>query len=590
VVIERGGNNELTISGLCDAPISADVESATTFSFGPVRNCLTSGTVSCNSSQLSLDGGEGQLTLKGLAIDMQGGVTSCGALVGGVHAVFLSSQETVSNLRVTIQSQPSNFAAAPAGVRVGAQAIAFTPAGGPVGDPEYAWTLGRPKGSAAVLENPTGATTAFTPDVVGTYILGVDVTDGGSSGGAVVQWSVANAAPVAIVPSTQPPPVVTGSDVTLDASLSTDANDDPLTFHWQLVEAPPGSTAAIVGATSAMAHLVPDVPGFYTAWVEVSDGIASSIEAVRLWALAPVPFLPFEAAGVAYSRAVDRIIAVSASPDLLHLVDPFTLNETSLALPAAPTDVSLSNDGLLALVGTQQGSPSVIDLGSLQITKTWTASMAVTGIGLLSDEVSLPDRVTRYAYRFSASSVAVLDMGSDAVVLQNLPDPVSAAVLDPHGGGLFTIEGFGGALVHYTMAASGALSVAGARTDPSDNLLLRGGLWISRDGQTLASRKGLVARTSDLASLNVSLPFVPNWIEWSSNGDAVLLSEAHISTWNPATPDVAAVDVADLPPYLQDGVISGLSGRYLFSDASGTHRIVLAQPLNGDPHLAVLVY
>src|SRR3954462_7527966 len=62
VVIERAGNNELTISGLCDAPISADVESATTFSFGPVRNCLTSGT-SCNSSQLSLDGGEGQLTL-----------------------------------------------------------------------------------------------------------------------------------------------------------------------------------------------------------------------------------------------------------------------------------------------------------------------------------------------------------------------------------------------------------------------------------------------------------------------------------------------------------------------------------------------
>jgi hypothetical protein len=91
VVIERAGSNELTIRGLCDAPISADVESATTFSFGSVRNCLTTGTT-CSGSQLSLDGGTGTLMLNGMSIDMQGGLTSCGALVGGVHIVFVSNQ------------------------------------------------------------------------------------------------------------------------------------------------------------------------------------------------------------------------------------------------------------------------------------------------------------------------------------------------------------------------------------------------------------------------------------------------------------------------------------------------------------------
>ncbi len=49
----------------------------------------------------------------------------------------------------------------------------------PDGDPlNYAWTLSRPAGSAAMLSNPSSATPTFTVDVAGTYEATLVVDDG----------------------------------------------------------------------------------------------------------------------------------------------------------------------------------------------------------------------------------------------------------------------------------------------------------------------------------------------------------------------------------------------------------------------------
>ena len=73
--------------------------------------------------------------------------------------------------------------------------------------------------------------------------------------------------------------VVTGSAVTLDGSTSSDANGDPLTYAWTLTSKPAGSTAALVGATSARPTFTADTAGTYVASLVVNDGKVGSTSA-----------------------------------------------------------------------------------------------------------------------------------------------------------------------------------------------------------------------------------------------------------------------------------------------------------------------
>lgn len=63
-----------------------------------------------------------------------------------------------------------------------------------------------------------------------------------------------------------------GSTVTLDGSGSSDADNDVLTFSWELTATPAGSSASIQNASAAVASFTPDVAGSYTATLSVVDG------------------------------------------------------------------------------------------------------------------------------------------------------------------------------------------------------------------------------------------------------------------------------------------------------------------------------
>ena len=65
--------------------------------------------------------------------------------------------------------------------------------------------------------------------------------------------------------------VKVGTNVTLDASQSADADKDPLTFTWT-IKSPAGSTASVAAPGDAKTSFVPDVAGTYAIAIEVSDG------------------------------------------------------------------------------------------------------------------------------------------------------------------------------------------------------------------------------------------------------------------------------------------------------------------------------
>lgn len=69
-----------------------------------------------------------------------------------------------------------------------------------------------------------------------------------------------------------------GTVVKLDASGSSDPQNDPLTYNWSLVDKPAGSTAVIVGVGKEQAEFTLDKAGIYSVALKVSDGILEATD------------------------------------------------------------------------------------------------------------------------------------------------------------------------------------------------------------------------------------------------------------------------------------------------------------------------
>lgn len=83
-----------------------------------------------------------------------------------------------------------------------------------------------------------------------------------------------NAAPIANAGIDQT--VITTSAVTLDCSLSSDANGDLLTYSWSMTSKPDGSTAILANSASANPTFVADIDGVYAAQLIVDDKTVNS--------------------------------------------------------------------------------------------------------------------------------------------------------------------------------------------------------------------------------------------------------------------------------------------------------------------------
>jgi len=144
----------------------------------------------------------------------------------------------------------------------------------------FSWSfVSKPSGSISTLTKPTAVNPTFTPDVAGTYTLGLIVNDGIksslSTNVAIVAFPVAtNIAPVADAGVSQN--VVIGSTVNLDGSKSNDANGNILSYSWSFATKPNGSISTLTNPTAVNPTFTPDVAGIYSVELVVNDNTLNS--------------------------------------------------------------------------------------------------------------------------------------------------------------------------------------------------------------------------------------------------------------------------------------------------------------------------
>jgi len=102
------------------------------------------------------------------------------------------------------------------------------------------------------------------------------------------------------LPANQPPIADAGVDqnifltetAVLSGAASSDPDGDPITYMWSIDLAPPGSTAALVGANTVSPSITPDVVGTYRISLVVNDGqvdsAASTVNIIAAQNLPPV--------------------------------------------------------------------------------------------------------------------------------------------------------------------------------------------------------------------------------------------------------------------------------------------------------------
>lgn len=239
-----------------------------------------------------------------------------------------------------------------------------------------------------------------------------------------------NVAPVAQAGKAQS--LLTGAVVTLDASASSDANNDTLTYLWTLTSKPSGSTAVLDKPTAQKPTFKADVSGDYVASLIVNDGKLDSLASTVKITASVGNAAPVANAGSAQTVVPGSVVTLNGNNSSDANGDKLSYVWTLISKPAGSTATLAADDSVSPTftadlagnyVATLVVNDGKVDSAQSKVTITAAAAFSVTS-ATYSNNQTIP-----------ASAVCTANGGSNfspQLSLSNLPANTSklAIVMD----------------------------------------------------------------------------------------------------------------------------------------------------------------
>jgi len=195
----------------------------------------------------------------------------------------------------------------------------------------------RPRTTAAESMTSVSIAELFVISAIVLSGCGGDSSDANEADAPIVP-PVSNNAPVANAGGDKT--VMSAAVISLDASGSSDADGDSLSYQWTFISLPEGSVAALEGASSATPSFSADLDGSYVVALTVSDGTDASVDTVTITAEATdINHTPLANAGTDRSVTTGDSVTLDGSASSDADGDALTYRWT---LDSAPSGSSAS--------------------------------------------------------------------------------------------------------------------------------------------------------------------------------------------------------------------------------------------------------
>lgn len=290
--------------------------------------------------------------------------------------------------------------------------------------------------------------------------------------------------------------IVVGLSENFTGSASTDVDGDFITFNWQLQARPSGSNTQIVGPDTMTPAFVPDVEGDYALALRVTDEHGASQTATVHVKAITRHALGFDVIDAGYSKTLQKaVLAASRPTPAVHLYDPVTGNDVSIALGWAPTSVALSPDGLFAAVG-HKGAVSYIDLTQRIVVRTFSVNTDIFSLVWASNGYiyAFPDGTQWDPAAWGTLRIFNTAAGGGGEIPSlSIISGESRGAVQPSTGVLYVTPttNIDPLMINWYDISTGAVS-AEFRSLTSVRQSACGGFWFSDDGARMYSRCGRV--------------------------------------------------------------------------------------------------